>query len=79
MAMTDLRPFLNMVPAVRASPGRSLWLTYDSDADVLYIHYKKPNVATDTELTDDDVVLRYKGDELIGMTVLHASTRLDLP
>jgi uncharacterized protein YuzE len=75
MAVMDIRPFLNMMPAVRESPERSVWLTYDSGADALYIHYRKPNTATDSELTDDDVVLRYKGDELIGMTVLHASSR----
>lgn len=64
-----------MVPAVRESPDHSVWLTYDTDADTLYVHYKTPNVATDSELTDDDVILRYEGDELIGMTVLHASSR----
>ena len=60
---------------MRESPDRAVWLTYDSGADALYIHYKKPNLATDSELTDDDVILRYKDDELIGMTVLHASRR----
>lgn len=75
MAVMDIRPFLNMMPAVRESPERSVWLTYDSSSDVLYIHYRKPNKATDSELTDDDVILRYRGDELIGMTVLHASKR----
>jgi uncharacterized protein YuzE len=75
MALTDIRPFLNMVPAVRAAPGRSVWLNYDAESDALYVHFKKPNLATDTELTDNDVILRYNGDELIGMTVLHASTR----
>ena len=75
MAVTDIRPFVDMVPSVRDSPERSVWLTYDSDADALYVHYKKPNLATDTELTDDDVILRYDGDDLIGMTVLHASNR----
>jgi nickel-dependent lactate racemase len=27
------------------------------------------------ELTDDDVIVRYRGGEVIGFTVLHASTR----
>jgi uncharacterized protein YuzE len=75
MAVMDIRPFLGMVAAVREAPDRALWLTYDSEADALYVHYKKPNLATDSELTDDDIILRYKDDELIGMTVLHASQR----
>ena len=76
MAVIDIRPFLDMVPIVRESLDCSVWLNYDSESDVLYLHYKKPNLATDTELTDNDVMLRYNGDELIGMTVLHALARL---
>jgi uncharacterized protein YuzE len=75
MATTDIRPLLDMIPTLRESPNRSVWLTYDSEADALYVHFKKPNLATDSELTPDDVILRYRRDELIGMTVLHASQR----
>ena len=75
MAVTDIRPLIDMVPTVRDSPDRSVWLTYDSDADSLYVHFKKPNKATESELTDTDLILRYEGEELIGITVLHASSR----
>ena len=75
MAVTDIRPYLNMVPTVRDSPDRAVWLTYDSEADALYVHFKKPNRATDSELTDNDVIMRYDRDELVGFTVLHASQR----
>jgi uncharacterized protein YuzE len=34
-----------------------------------------PSVATDSELTEDDIIVRYDGEEVIGMTVLHASKR----
>ncbi|MGB2695003.1 MAG: DUF2283 domain-containing protein [Dehalococcoidia bacterium] len=47
---------------------------YDKEADVLYITFEKVE-ATDSELSDDDVLLRYRDGELIGVTVLHASTR----
>ena len=30
---------------------------------------------TDSELTDDDIILRYNGDEVIGVTILGASQR----
>ena len=33
------------------------------------------NHATDSELTDDDVIIRYEKDEIIGLTILHASKR----
>ena len=42
---------------------------------MLFINYKKPSRAGDSELTDDDVIVRYEGEEVIGLTVLHASTR----
>jgi uncharacterized protein YuzE len=45
------------------------------EADTLYISFKKPSHATDSEITDDDVIIRYEGDEVIGLTVLHASKR----
>ncbi|MBI1984402.1 MAG: DUF2283 domain-containing protein [Acidobacteria bacterium] len=50
-------------------------MSYDAEADVLYVNFRKPGHATDSELTDDDVVIRYAGDDIIGFTVLHASRR----
>ena len=35
----------------------------------------EPAHATDSELTNDDVIIRYEGGEVVGLTVLHASTR----
>lgn len=75
MAVQNLAEYLDIVPAVMRSPHRYLWSSYDAEADVLYIDFKKPAEATDSELTDDDVIIRYEGDEIIGLTILHASTR----
>jgi uncharacterized protein YuzE len=41
----------------------------------LYINFKKPSHATDSELTDDDILVRYEGEEVFGLTVMHASKR----
>lgn len=57
-------------------PQHAVWLTYDAEADTLYANYKKPSHATDSEMTDEDVIIRYEGDEVIGFTVLHASKQL---
>ena len=75
MAPQDIARFLKIVPAVLCSPHRYLWSSYDAEADVLYINFKKPAHATDSELTDDDVIIRYEGDEVVGLTVLHANSR----
>ena len=38
-------------------------------------NFKKSAIATDSELTENDVIVRYEDDEIIGLTVLHASRR----
>jgi len=76
MAVADVRHYLDLIPAVKKSPQGSLWLSYDSEADVLYINFKKPSHATDSELTDDDVIIRYEGEEIVGLTILHAAKRV---
>jgi uncharacterized protein YuzE len=75
MAVADINEFLKLVPAVKRSPQGYLWSSYDAEADVLYINFKKPSHATDSELTDNDVIVRYEGDNVIGFTILHASKR----
>jgi uncharacterized protein YuzE len=71
----DIAAFLKLVPAVKQTPHGYLWTSYDAEADTLYINFKKPSHADDSELTDDDIVVRYEGKEVIGLTVLHASQR----
>jgi uncharacterized protein YuzE len=48
---------------------------YDQEADVLYISFERPENATDSEMTDDGILLRYRKDQLVGMTIMDASTR----
>jgi uncharacterized protein YuzE len=57
------------------TPHNYVWSSYDAEGDVLYVNFKKPAVATDSELTDDDMIVRFEGEEVIGVTILHASTR----
>lgn len=75
MAIESMEHYGELLKAVMQSPDKSLWSTYDEEADVLYINFRKPSHATDSELTDEDVIVRYDGDEVVGLTVLHASQR----
>jgi uncharacterized protein YuzE len=75
VAALDVREYIKLVSAVRQAPQGYLWSSYDAEADVLYINFKKPSHATDSELTDEDVIIRYEGEEVVGITVLHASER----
>ena len=75
MAITEINEFLKIMPAVKKAPFKYLWSSYDPEADVLYINFKKPSHATDSEITDNDIVIRYENGEVIGLTVLNASKR----
>ena len=74
-AMGGFREYIPFLPTLKQTPAKTVWLTYDEEADVLYVNFKKPSVATDSELTDDDVIVRYEDDNVIGLTILHASKR----
>ncbi len=54
---------------------KNVWTSYDKDADTLYLHFKKPNHADHSEMTDDEIIVRYEQGEIIGFTILNASTR----
>ena len=75
MAIADVQEYLKLLPAVKQSPQGYLWLSYDAEADTLYVNFKKPSYATDSEITDDDVIVRYEGEQVVGLTILHASKR----
>ncbi|MFH1005455.1 MAG: DUF2283 domain-containing protein [Bacteroidota bacterium] len=37
------------------------------------MHFKKPNHSDDSEMTEDEIIVRYEKKEIIGMTILNAS------
>jgi len=75
MAAVEVEKVLQLVPEILKIPHKRIWWTYDEEADVLYINFKKPSYADDAELTEDDIIIRYEKDEVVGITVLNASER----
>ncbi len=75
MAIADVREYLKLMPAVKQLPDHYLWMSYDNEADTLYVNFKKQSYATDSEITDDDVIIRYEGEQVVGFTILDASKR----
>lgn len=63
------------VPLLIDFPARRFWVDYDKEADVLYISLRRPQNATNTKMTDDGMLFRFQGDQLVGVTVLNASER----
>jgi uncharacterized protein YuzE len=54
---------------------RHAWIDYDEEADVLYMSFRKPQNATETIEIDEDILLRQNGNEIVGITIMNASTR----
>jgi uncharacterized protein YuzE len=76
MAVMHMQDYLRLLPVVQDTPDRAVWLHYDDEADVLYVNFHRPSVATDSEMTDDDVIIRYDDAErVVGYTILHAQAR----
>jgi uncharacterized protein YuzE len=51
-------------------------VNYDQEADVLYISFGPPVAASDSRTLENDVVVRYKGERIIGITVPSFKKRL---
>lgn len=64
------------LPHLLKLPSKQFWVDYDTDADVLYVSFERPQQATDTRPSGDHLLLRYRGRRLVGVTVLHTSAFL---
>jgi uncharacterized protein YuzE len=65
------------VPHFIKLPVDRMWIDYDKQADVLYISFRRPQKATDSEMLKNGILLRYKGERLVGMTILEASKNVN--
>ena len=70
-----LKEIYKLVPHFIKLPETKMWMDYDKEADVLYISFKRPQKATDSEMLDNGVLLRYSSDNLVGITIFDASKR----
>jgi uncharacterized protein YuzE len=75
MAAVEIERMLPLVPELLEIPHKKIWMTHDEKADVLYINFKKPSHADDSELTDDDIMIRYEQGQIVGITILNVSKR----
>jgi uncharacterized protein YuzE len=63
------------MPHILSFPSAKFWVDYDREGDVLYISFKRPQKTTDSEMLEDGVILRYRGEKVVGLTILDASKR----
>ncbi len=65
---------VGMASDILRLPTHHVWLDYDKEADVLYMSFRKPQRATKT-IEMDDILIRKDGREIVGWTILNASSR----
>lgn len=71
----SLEHLLKAVSHLIRLPKRRMRLDYDEEADVLYVHFRDKVASTHSEMQENGVVLDYRGNALVGVTVLEASRR----
>ena len=52
-----------------------VWIDYDSEVDVLYVSFQKPQQANDSKLIND-FIINYRDEEIVGITIKNASDYL---
>ena len=75
MREETIKEIFRATPHLLKFPGERMWIDYDKEADVLYINFKRPQKATDSEMLKSGILIRYRGDQIVGLTVLEASQR----
>ena len=66
---------LQTSPHLAKFPTKRFWVDYDEEADVLYLSFERPQNATDSEMLDNGILLRYREETLVGMTIMDVSKR----
>jgi len=75
LAKKSLGHLLKAVSHLVQLPKHRMWLDYDEDADVLYVHFVEKANSTHSEMRQDGVILDYRDTDLVGVTILEASQR----
>lgn len=71
--IASVKQVLKAIPFFFSLKFPHAWFDYDKEADVLYMSFKRPQQATDSEMLPNDVIVRRRGKQLVGITILNAS------
>jgi len=66
----------NLCPFLIHLPQKELYARYDEEVDVLYLQFQRPANIHISEIRDDGIIIEYDdADNIVGLTILEASTR----
>ena len=63
---------VNIAYSVNSIP---IWFDFDEEADVLYVSLERPQRATDTDILEDGIFLRFRGKKVVGITITNVSKK----
>ena len=72
MAVSNVKKYTKLAPFLEEH--ENIWISYDREADVIYISFEKPVNADDSEMIDENIVVRTKDEKVIGITLLNGSS-----
>jgi uncharacterized protein YuzE len=75
LTQKDITRLLRAVPRLVDLAAPRMWIDYDAEADVLYISFRRPQRAGDSEMRDDGIIIHRRGKQVVGVTILEASKR----
>ncbi len=75
MAKAVTKKITDVLPNLLDLPSEHIWIDYDKEVDTMYISFRKPQKATDSEL-EDNMIFHYDGKELVGITIINARAQL---
>jgi hypothetical protein len=75
IAEKSLGHLLKAVAHLVQLPKHRMWLDYDEEVDVLYVHFVDKPSSTHSEMREGGVIFDYRGKELVGVTIMEASHR----
>jgi len=73
MGQEEIKKIYNWVPQILSLPSKHSWFDYDDQADVLYVSFKKPQEASDSQMVSDNIILRKRNNQVVGLTIMNAS------
>lgn len=73
MAITDVTKYTELAEFIDED-HEDIWISYDREADVIYIAFEKPVRADDSEMRDDNIVVRTRDGDIVGITLLNGSS-----
>lgn len=76
-ATLEMRHVYSALPSL-LSVSSHVWIDLDEAADVLYISFRKPQLANDS-VVENNVVYHYDGEQLVGVTIIGARAMLEQP